>query len=233
VLLGPREGRAGDRFRGIVDGTLGVGTLEASERRTFTEFNEEGSIEADYAYEAGPGFEVGLEYLALDHLGFQAAYSWSKRDATASYSASFPHPFFFDQPRLASGDVPGLEYTDGSFHLDLVATGRSGALELTAFAGVTFFKVRADVIESVPYTHAYPYDAVEVSNVPTKTSDVNATGLNVGARLDYRFGRSRTFGVGASARFSRATVDLPTTEGVQLGLDVGGLRFGAGLRLYF
>jgi hypothetical protein len=224
---------AGDRFRLLASGTYAAATSGFSDSVRFTEFAEEGRIDSRYERGGGVGVDLGLEVFFTRHLGVHAAFSTASREASSSYSASLPHPFFFDQPREASGEEAGLGQSEIALHLDAVAGGGKGAFDCAIFGGATLFRVDSDLIETVRYDHGYPYDAVTVTGTNARSFSENPVGFNLGGRVDYRFGRSRRFGVGAIARYSRATVTITRGIGDSLGFDAGGFQAGLGLRVYF
>jgi hypothetical protein len=80
----------------------------------------------------------------------------------------------------------------------------------------------------------YPYDQLTILTTPARSIQENATGFNVGGRLDYRFGKSKTFGVGVQLRYSTASVELKASQAsTPATIDAGGLSIGAGVRVYF
>jgi hypothetical protein len=223
----PSERRT--RFRVALDGGAVLGDVRFGQSKTVREFAEDGSLEAAYQAPAGAGFDGSLQFNFTPRFGVAASLSLANRDDAASYSAALPHPLYLNQFRNKTGELPGLDYRERAFHLDLVYSAGTGSLGFHAFAGASFFKVEADLIDQVRYRHEYPYDTdqVTVTDVPTLAAEDSPMGFNVGAAVDYRLGRS--FGVGAQGRFSRARASLaPSVE-----LDAGGFQVSGGLRLYF
>jgi len=217
------------RFRIAVDGGALLGNVRFSQSRTVREFAEDGRLEADYQADTGTALDAAVQFGVTRRFGVAAAFTLAKRDDAASYSATLPHPLYLNQPRTRTGDLAGLAYRESAFHLDLVYSAGSGSVGFHAFAGASFFSVEADLIDEVRYSHEYPYDTeqVTVTGVPTVSADDSPVGFNVGAALDYRV--TRSLGVGAQGRFSRARVSLgPSVE-----LDAGGFQLSGGLRLYF
>lgn len=230
ALLAATPALAGEG-RAWASGTFNPSKIEATENRTFTEFAEAGSLDVDYAFDGGPGGEIGVEYRLKSGLGLQLAASFGTRDGAASYTAAFPHPLYLNRDRAASDDVGGLSMTETAIHLDLVYGKRGPKWEIVGFAGASFFNVEADLVDRPQYTHAYPYDSVSVLPASTLSRSGSKAGFNAGLAIDYRLGKS--FGLGVQGRFSGATVELEATDEGTLELDAGGFAIGAGLRLYF
>ena len=186
----------------------------------------------DTTYEAKTafGFEGGLQYSFTKHLGLAASFASVTRDSTGSYSASLPHPLYLERPRKVSGEAAGLDYKENVVHSDVVVGGRSGALRFGAFAGASFFNVKADVLERIQYDQTYPYDTVTVTGTPLQKAQDSPIGWNAGASLDYALGAR--FGLGVQGRYSRAKAELAAGQGT-VKIDVGGLDLAFGVRIYF
>jgi opacity protein-like surface antigen len=91
--------------------------------------------------------------------------------------------------------------------------------------------VRAELVQRVDYTQAYPFDTVTVTGTPLAETSNHAFGFNVGAGLDWRV--ARHVAIGTQLRFSRATVSLEPTAEDHVEIDAGGVALTGGLRLDF
>jgi len=221
--------RAGPRLSAFVGGTLAAAGSGFEGQRRFTEFAEEGRIDADYARETGPGFELGLEYALGRHFGLAASFNLLSRSVSSTYTASIPHPLFLGKPRPASGSADGLSYQERAFHFDLLFRSERGRLRYAAFAGPSHVRVESDLLEPLQYRQAYPFDAVEVTAVPRASARAGAFGFNVGAELDLRFGHR--LGAGMLVRYHQVRTELPQTTEDVVKVDAGGLQVGLGLRI--
>jgi hypothetical protein len=219
------------RFSAFATGAYGAGTVDFTAARRFTEFLEPGQVDSEHTGQAGASFEIGLAYSFSRTVSVYAAFGAQVRDGEAAWRASFPHPLFFNRPRQVEATVGGLEYEETLGHLDLMVGGGSGSLRFAVFAGPSLIGVKAEVLDTLPYSHTYPYDAVQVTSTPTLKPSASGFGFNAGGRVDWRLGRR--FALGAQARFSRASVELKPTGGEAVKLDAGGLAAGLGLRLWF
>ena len=72
------------RARLFVNGAFGVTSLDFSEARRYTLFAEESTLNAAYEAKSGLGFEAGLQYRFLRHLGVAASFASADRDESAS-----------------------------------------------------------------------------------------------------------------------------------------------------
>ncbi len=222
---------ARDYVRLLLTGLYGGRALAFSDTRTFTEFAETGTNTGAFSVPRGSAFGVGVQVAVFEHVGLMAGYTSSNRDQTGTYAASLPHPLYLGQPREVSGDLPSSSFSESAFSVDLFATTRRGRLDLSAWAGVSFFRVEGRLLSSVEYTHSYPYDTVSVTSAPVTPARDSPTGFDVGAGLDYRLAQHVALGV--EGRYSGAKGRLES-GGLSTGqFDVGGLRVGGGLRLIF
>lgn len=231
LSLAPRPAQAGDRVRIFLNGTFAATGLDFAESRKFTQFAEQGTIDAKYKEKTAPGFEGGLQFRLTSHLGVAASFSTTKRDGSASFSAALPHPLYLNEHRPASGDVGDLSYKENAGQLDLVLTGSRGSWDFVVFGGATLFNVTADLVKRIDFSQSYPYDSVTVTGVPKTSASDSPVGFNAGGGLGYRL--SPHFGLGAQVKFSRATAKLVPSEGNMLEIDAGGLQVAAGARIFF
>ena len=225
----PSEERG--RLRVSVDGGLVPGTRTFSGTRTFTEFAEQGTIESQYKEDPGPGFEAGVAWRFGKRLGVAAAVSFDRRDEGGTFAAALPHPLYFGAPRRITGDFGGGSQRETGVHLDLAFLGGSDRLQWSTFAGPSLIAVKADLLQQVQYTQAYPFDTVTVTGTPLVTTRGSAVGFNVGGGLDWRV--ARRVAIGTQVRFSRATVGLEPTADDHVDVDAGGVHLTVGLRFDF
>jgi hypothetical protein len=230
----PAKAAVPDRFRIVLNAAFWPTKTSFDDSRTLTEYAEQTTIRP--SYEAGTAFgpDAAVQASLFHGFGLLVGYSYASRDVTGTVDVSRPHPLYLNRHRSASADLSGYSLTEGAIHLDLAYARTARHLDWALFGGVTFFQVEADLLGTPTYSDAYPYDELAVASTPSTTVKESPTGFNVGGRLDYRFGRSRRFGVGLQVLYSTASVKLKATpESTEARFDAGGLSVGAGLRLYF
>ena len=224
--------QAQSKLRLYANGSYAPSSVSFSETLKFTEFAEEGSLEAQLKVKSGFGGDAGLDYYFSKNLGVRLGISLASRDASGSYTADLPHPLYLNQPRRVSGEVTGLSYKETAPYLDVVYRGSSGSLDVLLFGGASLIKVEAELLQRVQYTQTYPYDTVTVTSTPAVARSDSPFGFNVGGGLDYRF--SHSVGLGVQAGYSRATAKLVPAEGSSaIEIKAGGFQVAAGLRVFF
>ena len=223
------------RFRIVLNGAFWLGSSPSfGGTRTIEEYAEQTTIRTSYETGSAFGPDLAVQASLYRGLGLRVGYSLASRDQSGTVEVSRPHPFHFDRPRVASAELSGLSYSEGALHLDVAYARSAGHLEWTLFAGVTLFRVEADLLGEPIYTDVYPYDELAIASTPTVTAESSPTGFNLGGGLDYRFGSSGRFGLGIQLLYSTGDVELQATpEAETISFKAGGLQVGAGVRVYF
>jgi hypothetical protein len=184
-----------------------------------------------YRDERRQGYELGVHFRFAGPFAVGATVQRFENDRDASYTASLPHPFFFDRFRELSGVASGLTYEELAVHVDAVVTKSWGPLTVDAFAGPSWFRSRTEVLIDLDYDEVFPYDEVFFRGVQGRVLESEPIGYNVGASVTFRI--ARIFGVDFGARYSEARSKLFVEDGRDVELDLGGLNVSAGLRFLF
>jgi len=225
-------GRTGRRrFRILADLVVVPLSLEYRQDKSFREYNEDATLTVQHQAKTGLGGSLGFEYDFSEHFGAIVTLGLVSRSAAATYDAALPHPLYFDQKRLVTGEVSGTSYRETTGELDVAYLGKAGRLSYSAFAGPSFFSTSADLVNSVQYSQSYPYDTVTVNTVPTSSRSKTGIGVNLGASVDYSLGG--ILSLGGKVRYSRAKITLESGPGDEVEVDAGGLQVSLGLRLRF
>ena len=228
------------RFRLVANFDVMPASLSYDDVRTTTVYAETQTIRTSYEAGTGLGGDGALQVSLYSGLGLLAGYSYGTRDVSGTADVTRPHPLYLNRSRTASAELSGYGYTEGAFDVDVAYSPRAPRtpqarhLDWALFAGVTFFKVEADLLDVPTFDERYPYDQLTILGAPARPIKESATGWNVGGRLDYRFGKSKSFGIGLQVRYSAASVELRATDATTPAkIDAGGLSVGAGVRAYF
>jgi hypothetical protein len=237
VLLGwsvtaSAQTTADARWFVAVNGAYGVDTRTFDDGATFVANAEEGRFETNYTRKSGPMLDISGGVLVGPRIGVGAAVSHYSRSTPVTVEASVPHPFYFDRMRPITGDVGGLMRKELGVHLHARGVFPvNPTLTITLFGGPSYFDVSQDIVTSFAYADAFPFDEARFERAMTAKSSASAMGVNAGGDIAI-FLTSRA-GIGLSAQFSRATVEMPSANGSTTRVRVGGLSTGAGLRLRF
>ncbi len=229
----PRARATEPRSRVFIDLNAGYqsGELTFTDGRSDPLFGETASWSADYAVKSGPALDVGGGARLWRRLFAAVAYSRVSDTNVAAVVGSVPHPFFFNRDREYAGESVGLAHKEQVFHVGVSWIEPVGPhFEVRAFGGPSFFRLERDLISNVTYSESYPFDTATFSNAVVTPLKENTVGFHVGGDVTWLF--SRTVGVGALVRFTRAEALLTSpASGDTFTLDQGGLQVGVGLRL--
>ncbi|HET7220429.1 MAG TPA: outer membrane beta-barrel protein [Vicinamibacterales bacterium] len=215
-----------------INGAFQTATNDFSDRFEFERDLETGSTESDYRVQSGFLFDGGGGYRLWKNLGVGVAVSVFTREDSAATRSSFPHPFFFEQPREVTGDATGVTRRETAAHVYAAYLWRvSEPLRIVLSAGPSFFNVEQDVVTEVTITETYPYDTAAFASARKERQSGSAPAFNVGA--DVMWMLTRNVGVGGVVRFSQASIDLDAPRGRTISVDAGGPYVGGGVRFLF
>ena len=224
---------ANPRIRGFISagGAYQVTTYDFSDSKTFTENAEEARFSTNYIVKKGPAFDIsgGPVWRAL---ALGVGVTRFSRSTPSTFSGSSPHPFFFSRPRAFNGSIDSLKREELAVHVLVGGVFPAGdRVQVMVFGGPSFFQVKQDVVTGYTLNEAYPYDQATFKNAVTTSAKDSKIGFNAGGDVAVFF--SRQVGVGLSAKFAQANVDLPSASGSTTEVKVGGFQTGGGLRVRF
>jgi hypothetical protein len=221
-----------DRLFVSVNGAFQSATNDFTDRFEFESNLETGFTETDYRVQSGFLFDAGAGYRLWKNLGVGVAVSVFNQKDSAPTTSSFPHPFFFEQPRMVTGDAIGVTRREIATHVQAMYLWKiSDAVRLVLSGGPSFMSVEQDLVTEVTITEAFPYDTATFSSARKERKSGSSPAFNVGADVMWMF--QPRFGVGGLVRFSRATVDLDAPGGRTIPVDAGGAYAGGGVRVLF
>ncbi|MBI3400303.1 MAG: hypothetical protein HY048_02690 [Acidobacteria bacterium] len=215
-----------------IDGGFQPSASSFSAASTFRINAEAGALNVSYPVTRATQLDFGGGARVWRNLGVGVAVSFMTQSDAAGISGNVPHPFFFNQPRSLSGQSAALNRQETGIHvLALWMIPVRENVQVGVFGGPTYFMVKQGIVNTVSYSESYPYDSVSFTTADTADQSKNKMGFNVG--VDGTYLLSKSVGVGATLRFSRATVNFDAPDGTAIASDVGGVQAGAGLRLRF
>jgi hypothetical protein len=221
-----------ERVHISVSGAFQATSNDFSDRFEFERDLETGSTAVDSPVQGGFVFDAGAGVRLWKNLAAGVAVSYFTRDDPASTTSSFPHPFFFNQPRAVTGEATGVNRSETAVHVQaMYLVNPGGRLRLVLSGGPSFFAVQQDVVTEVTITETYPFDTATFASATTSREKGSAVAFNAGA--DVMWMLTPRFGVGGLVRYSRATVDLDAPGNRTIPVDAGGVYAGGGIRVLF
>jgi hypothetical protein len=193
---------------------------------------EDGSTSVSSPSDGGFVFDGGVGYRLIKNFGVGVAFSSFTHDNTATTTSQFPHPFFFNQPRDVTGEVPNITRTERAVHVQaMFMWAATRSLRIVFSGGPSFFNVEQHVVTEVTISESFPFDRANFNGAHTDRPKESAPGFNVGADAFWML--APHIGAGGLVRFSRTSVDLPVPTNRTISVDAGGVYAGGGLRLVF
>ena len=205
---------------------------EFADTATFRLHAEDAAAESRYEVTPGPTFDVHGGVRVWRGLALGMGVTRYNRSGAASVSGQLPHPFFFGRPRTATGSAADLTHQQVAIHIQaLWLTGVGRAFTLAVFGGPSVFRVTQGLVSSLEGSESYPFDTATLRSIQTERQRDTRIGFHAG--VDVAYFLSSHIGTGVLVRFSRANVDVPTSDADGLSIDAGGAEVAAGVRLRF
>jgi hypothetical protein len=215
----------------FINGGYLLGTSEIQSKVAVTVNAESGSFTSKFKAKDGPAVDVGGRVRVWKHLGAGAAFTRFTDSSDSNISAQIPHPFFFSTMRAADGTAPS-QRQETAVHVRAVVTSPPGRkLQYSGFAGPAFFSVRQTLVDHISYSESYPFDTVTFTSASTRTVTASKVAVGLGADVAYYF--SKKIGVGLSATYAKASLDLKAVDNSTVAITVGGAIVGLGVRVRF
>jgi hypothetical protein len=216
---------------GVSGGVQGAGSA-VSDHFEFDRNVETATVDVKYPTKPQTLIDAGIGVRLWKHLGAGVAVSNAMRSGSAEVDARIPHPLQFAQLRTVKGTQSGINTTEIDVHMQLLcAVQASPTVTLTLSAGPSIVHLDQELVNGVTYDETYPFDAATFRSAQSRHAKASAAGFNAGADIRWMF--SRSIGFGGLVRFSRANVDLTTSDNRTLSIRAGGVQAGAGIRIVF
>ena len=198
----------------------------------FTEFAEEGSLNAQYPAADGPLFDVNVRVRVAGQFAIGGGVSLVPLQMPADVHARLPHPLYFRSHRVVNAASPNLQRRETTVNVHAAwVMPVTPSVDVTVFAGPTMAALTQELVNGVEYSHAYPYTSVSVTGADYAPRSGSSIGFLVGADVAYYV--SGSFGLGGTVQFNRASLMLDSAGGGTLEVDSGGLQATGGIRLRF
>ncbi|MEO6221736.1 MAG: hypothetical protein ABIP90_00700 [Vicinamibacterales bacterium] len=205
-------------------GGIQTGSKTVTSTLSFPLYDETATIESSRKVESSPIWDVTGGLRVWNNFAVAVSVSGRKADSDGTTTASIPHPIFFDQARLVSGNVSGIKHSELWTSL-LVGWMYpvTDKFEVMLMAGPTVASVKHEIVTSATVAEG----STPVVTVKLETLSKSPWGLMAG--VDGRYMITKRIGAGAFVRYASAKANLNTTTK----LDLGGLQVGGGVRVRF
>ena len=201
---------------------------------SFRAYFEDATLRTQQDVAGGAMAEVGGSVRVWRQLGVGATYAHFNGSNEVRVEGSIPHPLEFGRPREIELAGVNLQHRQRATHLFagwLVPLPFDERLSVTVFGGPSLFSLRQGLVtHAVVRERGNPFSSVDVE-IGTSDYIQNGIGVNIGS--DVVFMPTASFGIGFIFRYTRASIDLPSTFGQTLSISIGGFQTGGGLRLRF
>jgi hypothetical protein len=213
-----------------------------SYRDTDQVFLEEASADARLPGKSAASYDASASVRLVRNLGLGAAVTRFSEEQQAIATLTMPHPLFFNRHGVGTIDRP-TEREETAIHLHAVYLPALGdRWRVALMAGPSRFHASQELVSDFRGDLNLNPDLslrVDLNDIIKKRVEDTAWGYNVGADVMYFF--SRNAGLGAVARYSRASVEVENafettrTEVARpsVTMDLGGLSVTGGLRIRF
>jgi len=197
---------------------------------SFTQYQEEGSVNESYSVDSsGLTYEAGLGFLFTKNVGLEVSFAPVSGKTKGEFAASFPHPFYFDNPRLVNWNKDDLAYAESEINLNLILyfpVGGKFSIYISG-GGTYFLNVKA---ENLYWSEVgYPYHEITFDYTHNNYSQ-NGFGFNGGGGIDFFF--TENLGLNLNVRYSMGKVKI-NIEDTEVELEPGGLKATGGIKIAF
>lgn len=235
-MAGRAEAQAAGVWKGRgyieVDGGAQASSSDFSSTVPFTLHGEDATFDATYTIKTGAIFAGRAGVRIWKNLAAGVGVTFFSKSGEAQIKGRLPHPFFFSKFREVTGTASGLTREEIAVSPEvswLVVLSKK--MDMMLFAGPAFFTLKQNLATKLQFTEVYPFDTATFTGVESNTVSQSVVGFTAGADVSYLF--SKSFGIGGTIRFARASAQLSPAGGPKASINPGGVQAGVGLRLRF
>ena len=222
------------RFAGHVNGVAQSGRRNLTDMFGFRAYGEQAVLQSTHTLGGAGALAAGGSLRLWRGLLLGASYAQLRTSDATLLTGTVPHPIrhgaFRELPPQDLSFPHRQHVTHVFFAWRVPIVDR---VDLSLFLGPSLYNVTQGVVTNVTVREAGgpPFASVQVDTVQAGEHRRNAVGGHAG--FDLTFMPTRHLGVGLTARYAIADIDLPAAGTGRLRLRVGGPEVGAGIRLRF
>lgn len=224
---------SGKKFFIRLGGGYGSKSYDYGHSWNFDLYYEKGEITEDYRIDSsGPVFDAGIGFYFLKNLAIEVSFIPASGKTRGTFTASIPHPLYFDSAREATWENGNLKYSASEINFNLLfSQPLFSRLSIYFTAGGTYFSgIKVENLKLVNWNETgYPYFDVNVS--PQYSFYTKDTfGFNASGGVDFFI--SPTVGLNLNVRYSDGTAEMEV-EGNKVSIKTGGIRATGGIKFAF
>lgn len=214
--------------RGFVNASIGQQWMDQRlvSGASFEIYEETANWEAVTDVDDSIIFDVTAGYRVWRNLALAAGYSRTTDTHDVALAAVIPDTLRFDSPHHETQELTGYDREESAFHLSAVwMVPVTDKIDIALMGGPSFFSVKQAYLSALTVTPG----GTTIGTTTDGSISESATGYHVAVDGTYRI--LRNVGVGAMARWAKATVDTPGLVGGSA--DAGGFQGLVGVRFRF
>ena len=202
-------------------------------RVTFRQYQENGFFDAHYDVTKHYSIDGDVAFRVWKALAFGIGVSHVAEPTKARIDASVPNPYFFNFPRMTSGERQGLHRREIGVHLQGQAWRVIGeTFLLRATWGPSVFIARQDLVSEIRTRESdIDFDRVTLTGHRATTVTTASLGLSLG--FDGTLFVTERLGLGFKVRYDRGTATVRLGSRSPTSLELGGTHASGGLRVAF
>ncbi len=199
----------------------------------FNLYHEEGQVTEDYSIDAsGSAFDAGIGFYFYKNMAIEVSFIPASGKTKGIFTASFPHPLYFESPRETTWENANLKYSASEINLNLLfSQPLFSKLSIYLTAGGTYFSgIKVENLKLINWNeNGYPYLDVSVSPQYSLYSK-DTFGFNAGGGFDFFI--TPALGLNLNVRYSDGTAEMEM-EGNKVSIKTGGIRATGGIKFVF
>lgn len=200
---------------------------------SFVLYHENGQVSEDYKINSSRlAFDAGFGFFFFRNVGIEVSFVPASGKTTGNFSATFPHPFYFNLNRESKWEKTDLKYSAPEINLNLILSySVSPRVNIYLSGGGTYFsEVKIENLKVINWNET-EYSYFEISTSPEYASYTQSCyGFNVGGGIDFFL--MENFGFNVNIRYAEGEAKIDV-EGTELTIKPGGIRATAGMKFAF
>jgi hypothetical protein len=223
------------RFLLSLSGAFEPGSESFADDGTFTLYDEAGRLTVASEVSTGAIIDLGVGVRVSGPFTLGLGVHRGASADTVSVSGQAPHPAFFNRPRPFSLEIDDVKRIEQAVHFSVGALVPLGEkLDVHIYGGPSQFRFSQQVVSTVTITEASGAFTSVNATAGIEARKKNTWGGHIAADFTYPIVEldNAVFRLGAFIRYAQASSDFLVVNNT-VSTKVGGMQYGAGLRVRF